>query len=415
MLFNEEFFEGHTETVVSSDEYRPNPTDKRVVKRLKKVLKELTGLVDKHGICNHSSRKIDKVLGNSSNSLSKWLREVLFVTTREFYDPDNKICKERQLNKTGRDYIKGLLDGSVTKTWSEYKEHVAHQEKVKTNIKLSKVSARNLEFIPIEDALLFCEEKYGDALRGGSIEYTEKSNRLWHTLQSIPSVVRNKFLAINGYVHDYDIKCCNITLLTQHARRCNDRDRLQNKGTGKKVPVFNDGPLLRYMKAKTDIRQQIADDLGVEVDTVKEVITAILNGAGITRKFSVLKKKLGADLAYAFDRHEEIKRIKAGIKSCWECITSYDDRRKTTLRKYKGRYIESKKPLSPRQKAEVYFKLEKQVIDSINKFLVDAGNVPYLIHDGWITRKPIDIYELKKFVKKRTGFDIDIAHEILEE
>lgn len=67
------------------------------------------------------------------------------------------------------------------------------------------------------------------------------------------------------------------------------------------------------MKAKADIRQQIADDLGVDVDTVKEVITAILNGAKITWKFSALRKKLGFDLVSLFHEHEEIKKIKAGM------------------------------------------------------------------------------------------------------
>lgn len=102
MLFNEQFFESYSEIVAKPEEFRPNLRDKRVVKRLDNVLKGITGLVNKHGICNHSSRAIDKVLGVSSNPLSKWLREILFVTTREFYDPDNKICKERQLNKTGQ-------------------------------------------------------------------------------------------------------------------------------------------------------------------------------------------------------------------------------------------------------------------------------------------------------------------------
>lgn len=83
--------------------------------------------------------------------------------------------------------------------WSEYKEHVAHQEKVKADIRFSKISARSLETIPMEDALFYCEKKYGNALRISFIEYTEKSNRFWHPLQSIPSNVRNKFLAINGF------------------------------------------------------------------------------------------------------------------------------------------------------------------------------------------------------------------------
>lgn len=71
--------------------------------------------------------------------------------------------------------------------------------------------------------------------------------------------------------------------------------------------------------------------------------------------------------------------------------------------------------MSPKQKAAVYFKLEKQIIDSVNEFLANTGNASYLIHDGWITRKLIDIYELKKFVKIKTGFYVDIDYVNLDE
>ncbi len=414
MLFNDDFFnEEPPQPNILEQEFTPNIKDKRVISRLDKALKGVVGLVDKHGICNHSSRTIDNVIGKSSNPLSKWLKDILFVTTRDFYDPDNKICKERKLNGTGYTYIKGLLDGSISLTWKQYKDHIEHQDQVKNRIKLSKISAKTLNVIPLEDALLYCENLYGEELRSGKIVYSEKSNRLWHKLQSIPSEIRNKFLAINGFIHNYDINCCNITLLTQYARRCNDLDRMVNKGSGKKIPVFNDGSLLKYMRAKKQIREQIAKDLNVNVDLVKEVITSILNGAMITGLYSKMKVKLGTDLAYAFDRHPEIKALKKGISSCWQCITSYDDRRKDGFKTINGKLVDVKNRLTPKQKAAYYFELENTVLASVNEFLITTDNTPYLIHDGWITRKLIDIYELRKFVKNNTGFDVEIDHNVL--
>lgn len=415
MLFNDEFFNEQEQqsNQTTEAEFTPNLKDKRVRSRLDKTLKGVVGLIDKNGTCNHSSRTIDKVIGHSANPISKWLKSILFEVTRDFYDPDNGICKERKLNKTGYNYIKGLLDGSITKSWTQYKSDMEHQEQVNKRIKVSKISVKALDVIPMEDTLLYCEEKFGEELRQGTIVYSEKSNRLWHKLQSIPSEIRNKFLSINGFIHNYDINCCNITLLTQYARRCNDLDRHENKNSKKKIPVFNDGPLLKYMKAKKQIREQIAKDLSVDIEVVKMVITAILNGGLLQGPYSKVTKKIGDELAYEFSKHQEIKSLKRGIRSCWECITSYDDRRIDGFRNYKGRLIDSKKALNSKQKAAYYFELENKVLASVNEFLVLTDNTPYLIHDGWITRKLIDLYELKKFVKKNTGFDVEIDHEVI--
>jgi hypothetical protein len=37
-----------------------------------------------------------------------------------------------------------------------------------------------------------------------------------------------------------------------------------------------------------------------------------------------------------------------------------------------------------------------------------------MIHDGFVTNRPVDTYELAKYIKEESGFDVNFEHKILE-
>lgn len=406
----EEATEAQTPLVVTNkNTYQPNIKDPRVAKRCKEVIGGIKGLF-REDESKHSARVIDTLLGHHSNPLSRWLREVLLITTNEFYSKDAKTPKGRKLNADGFSYLVKFTNGKTESSWDTYNKNLQLTKLQETAVKLSDINTSNeleeIKNLTHELALNYCEIQFGELFRRGEIFYTEKSNRYWHRLQNFPSQIRDAFLARHGFKYDYDIECCNITLIMQYAEQCAHSYRKQNPN--KKGPVLRNSAILQYMHDKINIRQEIADELRVPIETVKMVLTALVNGASLRCRWGYLYNELGMHLSLRFYRIAFIKKFIDNIKSCWECINSYDDRRKLKLRSINNQQKHVKSKLSSKQKSEMYLELEKKVTDVIRNWLSATKQEVFFIHDGWVTKNIIDTYELANFIKEKTNYSIKI-------
>lgn len=168
------------------------------------------------------------------------------------------------------------------------------------------------------------------------------------------------------------------------------------------------------MHAKHDIRRQLADEIGVSIDQVKTVLTALVNGASVRNPRAHLYQEMGPSLSRAFSRNEFIKRFVEDIKSCWQCINAYDDRRDVQIKfKKDGSFFLQKARLSSYQKSKIYFELEQKIIDSVASYILSHGVGIFKIHDGWVTNNLLEKHELKKHIKYTTGFDVEIKFKEL--
>ena len=98
-----------------------------------------------------------------------------------------------------------------------------------------------------------------------------------------------------------------------------------------------------------------------------------------------------------------LKALRADIKKCWKAI----EPSLTRIENAQGRKL----PLNSRSKWNLYFDLERKVLDVINEELIRTSNQCFLEHDGFRTCQPIDMPAVLSLVHCRLGFNIKISHE----
>jgi predicted DNA-binding ArsR family transcriptional regulator len=75
---------------------------------------------------------------------------------------------------------------------------------------------------------------------------------------------------------------------------------------------------------------------------------------------------------------------------------------------------ERKVALSSKKKWQLYFELERQVLNEVQKYLRLTKNRYFLEHDGWATEHQINEHELNEYIKHNIGFDVKFKMEQLE-
>ena len=344
--------------------YKPNFNDPRVISRCKLALGFACGVISETKSHSWSSRYIDKFFGISSNPLSAFLRKTLLICTDEFYcfnqlDAKKNKCKEYRLNKEGVRSLREIL---------------------KTN---------NIQLYP--SVLQVAQVDHKQELDSGNFTYNDKSNRLWHPLQRYRKEYRTQILADAGYIHDYDIECSAPTLIHQYAQHL-----------GMDEYLF---ALRKYLTDRTAIRDQISQELELDTMAVKEIINALFAGAVISKnKDSDIYHILNGDIARIeyLKQNEFIKELVSDIKTCWTYIRPHMQKRTRVQISGKERLL----PLTSRQKWNVYFELERVILNSVRTYLNDKSIRYFLIHDGWTCDREVDREELENYVRDETGYEI---------
>jgi len=341
--------------------YQPNFNDPRIISRCKLALGFACGVMSETKSHPWSTRYIDKFFGKSNNPLSQYLRKTLLICTDEYYrfnSDDKNKCKEYRLNKEG---VRSLRE----------------------NLKID-----NIQLYP--SVAEVAKTDHLEELITGNFTYNDKSNRLWHPLQRYRKEYRTQILGNAGYLYDYDIECCAPSLIHQYAQHL-----------GMDEYLF---ALRRYLNDRTQVREEISKEIELPIQAIKEIINALFAGAVISKNTeSDIYHILNGDIARIeyLKQNEFLKELVSNIKICWSYIRPQMQKR-TRLINGKERLL----PLNARQKWNVYFELERLVLNSVRTYLDNNSYRYFLMHDGWSCNREIDRDELENYVRDNTGYEI---------
>lgn len=345
--------------------YEPNLSDTRVLKRIKHAYAyTLANFSEDES--PHSMKAIAKRFGQAQHPLSQWLQKKLLICTDHHYSNAASLSKKYVINLEGAIEVDEILNSNLAK--------------VCTTAEIESLKVSTLKHTLVSG--MYAEE-FKDELATGEFQYKDQSQRLWHPIQHIKKTYKRDLLNKTGYRHEYDIECCAPTLLYQEALKHG----------------LTPQPMLEhYMECKAEVRDVLSVDLGITVDTVKMIVNALFAGAKLGRnpQFSLYRELDQNDaLILKIQSNEYITALREQIRAMW-AVLPVSDKRKSRL------------------KWDLYFGLERRVLDSVQKFLRKTKNKHLAEHDGWTCVYEIDQIDLKRFVKETTGFDISLKHIRLE-
>jgi len=345
--------------------YTPNFNDPRVVARtqqamcfVRKYLSETTP----HWLSTRWIAHKDN-FGMSNNELSKFLRNKLLICTDDSYNKFTGKTKHYCLNKAGFDELNELLCNNTNNTYSVIQVPKRIQEELQT----------------------------------GEFTYNDSSSRLYHPLQNFKRNDKRALLAQDGYLYHYDIQCCAPTLIMQYAQQL-----------GMDEYPF---AIKQYIANRKQIRNEIATEAELTDQQVKRIINGLFQGAYISNYTqSLVYKELGGDVAKIefLKQLDYIQQLQREIKICWETIRPQLSKR-TTETKTGTRVL----PITGKQKTALYRDLERVVLNSVRDYLTQTDNQFFTEHDGWSSRRQVDITALQQHIKTTTGYQIEIEQESL--
>jgi hypothetical protein len=381
--------------------YAPNFNDPRVISRITHALGFSLAVMSTDKEHPWSTRVIDKYFGSQRNDLSKYLRSTLLICTNQRYNKDTGECKSYKLNQLGVDYLKQVLTNSMGSNDSKESNGMSknHYNNSLLILYPSVVEVGSPQFDQLVVAS-FVHKEYHNELNSGKFEYTEKSSRLWHSFQSVRSVHRKPILANYGYIYEYDIVACAPTLLLQYSRQL---------GNDIWLPRIHE-----YLENRSLVRTRLAKEAELDVKDIKVLINALFCGAklGCNHSFA-LSHLLNHDLAkITFLKQDTfLSELKEEIKIMWSYLNQEIPRVKKTDKNGKLRLV----PISSRDKWNIYFRLECEVMTSIRKYINTNQLKCFLEHDGWSCQDKINIEQLMIHINNDTGYDVQLEMKINEQ
>jgi len=395
--------------------YEPNLNDPRTLKRIKHALGFVRGCMSETESHAWGTRYIDKHLGQINHKLGKFLRSHLLIETKSTWNKDSGICKEYKLNINGYHYIKDMYTYKQYMSISNWKSFT----KTKNVMEMARLidSNDNYNSYPIvqqvNDSRLTTEwanDTFKTEFDNLDFIYHDKSNRLWHPLQNVRKTDKKHILAENDLKYQYDIVCCAPTLIHQYSHQ---------------VPLividdkYIQGPMdlylfavHKYLNDRTSVRQQIANETEIPEKLVKIIINALFAGAQLgNNPTCAIYKLLNGDKARIeyLKQHPYIIELRNDIKIIWEYLRPVMTKRYATTKTNKRRLV----PLSSREKWNLYFQLERRVLDVVRNYLDKTGNKYFLEHDGFTTQKQVNENELLDEIYDKTGFTLQLELEVL--
>jgi hypothetical protein len=298
-------------------------------------------------------------------------------------------------NQQGLDYLRDVLYGTCKQDFTQW----AQNNGSKKNIIYPTTTTPSVRLLFDHYCVnKFIEEEYELELQNLDFSYTDKSNRLWHPIQNIKKDYKKSIFASHHLNYQYDIDTCAPTLLHQYSHKL-DMD----------LYLF---ALRTYLKDKQMIRNKIAKDLDVSTKVVKIIINALFCGARIGSGDFAISKLLDHDIAKIqwLKQDPYITELRSDIKTMWLYIEPSMASATKTTKSGKQRKV----ALSSKKKWQLYFELERQVLNQVQDYLRLTKNRYFLEHDGWATEHQINEHKLNEYIKNNIGFDVKFKMEQLK-
>lgn len=373
--------------------FQPRFTDPRTRRRCESALGFVSACFSTDQPRPAARTWLTRHFGQPQNALSRWLKSNLLRVINDTYDHLSGRCKTYVRDTSGMLYVRACLAGEFRGTRLEW----ARQQRR---------DPESQDFH--QEAVIWCRQSFLTELESLRFEYQDKSHRLWHPLQSVRRQVKVGLQIDSGLRYHYDIESAALTLLLQHSQQI----PLEVTESGRYVRGPMDLWLFGiqdYLANKETRRQQWARDLDITARQLKEIITALVAGARLTeRPEGAVFTMLGHDPArlIALREHPEITQFRNDLREMWDYLKWVMPRRRVDTRRG-PRWL----AISARDKWNLYFRLERQVLDQVRHYLDQHQNPCFLEHDGWATRDPIDAADLEKHILFTTGFQVKIDQQ----
>jgi hypothetical protein len=376
--------------------YNPNFNDKRIQKRIRSAYGFTKGALSTTEPHAWAKVVLDKHLGRTNDDLGNYLRNILLICTDSRYRFNIKKGEPKKYvsNQQGLDYLRDILYGSCKQDFTQWAQNNGGKKNL---ISLTTTSPSVRLLFDHYCINKFVEEEYGDELQKLEFNYTDKSNRLWHPIQNIKKNYKKSIFASHHLNYQYDIDSCAPTLLHQYSHKL-DMD----------LYLF---ALRSYLKDKTMIRNELAKQLDISPKVIKIIINALFCGARIGLGDFAISKLLDNDKAKIqwLKQDPYVTELRSDIKTMWSYIEPSMARATKTTKSGKERKV----PLSSKKKWQLYFELERQVLNEVQNYLRLTKNRYFLEHDGWATEYQINEHELNEHIKNTLGFDVKFKMEVL--
>lgn len=339
-----------------------------------------------------SANNLRKELGHPTTRKYKRLRPLLKVADPS-YDATAKKCKGYVLSELRR-----------RKFRAELMVHEGIQPALPFGY--SEEQGRAFDYdLTRQRALL----KWQDQLETGEFQYQLKSHRLWHGAQTLPDRekhghLRSRLFAEFGYQFNYDIDACAPTLLIQQAKMLE--------------PSLELPSIEQYLEHKSVIRSYLSVTYKLEIHSVKAILNAMLAGGRLTpnKACIVFTEHFGSNYlkAKAFADHGWVIGYADDIKRLWQVLSAPDhgliERHydfANLNRDGSPRLI----PINSSDKWDLYFRLERQVMEAIRNYIHSNGIKYFNEHDGVRTSEQLDTNHIQQLVQSITGFRITLTDD----
>jgi hypothetical protein len=381
-----DFGQSHTGEQMNNSTWVPDLSNPQHKERTLKLIKRAAGWAN--ACLSDNGRPLakewlTKELGDQSKNLGAWLRSKLLICTNDnFYFGDKgSKCKEYKLNRDGLAEVVAVLDGAIPTPGTPA---------------IINGSCRITNPCDVKVIRYWMEHAAKDELDNLEFEYKDQSDRLWHRFQNMRSDVKANVWPTYGLPYDYDIKACAPTLILQRAQQLG-------------MDEFMFG-ITDYLNNTVDFRQHVAGLAGLDYSTksgrkvAKTIINALFCGAklGANKQFDLFML-IGEDHTRMAALRNDIRlaRLRSDIKVCWSTISKTFE----PDRDAKGH----KKPMTSNQKWQIYFGMERAVLNVVNQYLKDNNIKCFLEHDGFRTDQAIDVLVLSDVVFVSTGFRVEFV------
>jgi hypothetical protein len=332
--------------------YTPNFTDARIQRRIEKSLDWCNAYLSENKRHWLSYNEIEKHFGSLHRPLGQYLRNALLICVNPYYSNlTESVCKTYKLNLDGYHALCNAID-------------------YKPKFKPSQALIQTLDT--------------------GDFEYETKGHRDYHPLQNLPKRIKRPLLASKGYRHEYDIQCCAQTLLLQHAKAL---------GFKQATPALD-----RYISDRTSVRSELESNTGLDSKTVKQILTALLNGSTLScwhTNTIFAYVNYNRQMIEFLKEDQFIQQYITDVRGMWKAIRKHQSLR------YKERF-------NAKMKSEKYRFLEESVRVVIQRHLKKTKNRAFVEHDGWSCQTAVDTNRLTYEVKQQTGFVIKLDWTIHE-
>ena len=356
--------------------YNPNFNDPRVIKRVKRAI-GFTNAMLQDTPKQMYTRFIDKHFGMGGNKLSRYLRSHLLICIDTHYDMKNGLCKMYIRNKKGILFLNDMINYNTS---------------VYSTTSVTQLSQLGLEW---------ANNTYEEQIKSGDFEYSDRSHRLCNPIQSIRTSIREEMFNNHGYAYNYDISTAAPTIMYQYYQTTPDY-------CGLVLETIED-----YIANKSVRRKEIALSADLDEDIMKKIFNGLFNGAKLSIHYNTaLFKLIGCDIGKMkfLQQHEYLNALKADIKTMWDTIKSSEPKVYFTDRFNKSG-LPRLRQFGSKQKWNIYFQLERKVLNEMRDYLKTLRCKFFLEHDGFRTTAQIDTTDMSRWIQAGTGFELQLTEK----